>query len=227
MTGSKSELDVRELPPSKAAGCILRRLGELSGEEHLVVRGSGSGVSLAQQLEQVRPGQYNTGPLQAGPNEFRLEVRPRQVRGERSVSELIGWDQRRLDDILDDVNELAETGDFTGALRHFEDFRAGLEHHIAMEEQVLFPLYQKLSLDTEAAMAAMYSEHVLIRTLVEQVAEALRTGDLPSFARVIENLYAVMDVHDQKEEDVVFPRLDAELARSHTLDTVFKALLAI
>lgn len=227
MKGSKGELDVRGLPPSKAAACVLRRLGELTGEEHLVVRGSGSKGSLAQQIEQAHLGQYNTGPLQAGPDEFRLEVRPRQVQGERSVSELIGWDQRRLDDILDDVDELAETGDFTGALRRYEDFRAGLKHHIAMEEQILFPLYQKLSLDTEAALAAMYSEHVLIRTLVERVAEALQTGDLPSFARIIENLYAVMDVHDQKEEDVVFPRLDAELARSHTLDTVFKALLAI
>ena len=57
---------------------------------------------------------------------------------------LLGRDHRRLDSILADAKRCLVAGDLPRASARFAEFRDGLDRHIAAEEEILFPAFEKL-----------------------------------------------------------------------------------
>lgn len=156
----------------------------------------------------------------------RLALSEESVGYPRSISGLVGADQRRLDDILDEVDECVGSGRFFQAARLYDEFLSGLERHMEMEEEVLFPLYASLVQGGDGVVADMATEHMLIRVVAEEVAESLRLEDVRAFSDGIEELHAVMDGHDLREEQGVYPRLDEALLARDTRDSILQKLLA-
>lgn len=218
-------LDTRHYSAEEQLQRLLEVIDALNPGEKVVMIDKAHPAELIRRMEEVRPGQFNTGPLRCRPGEFHLEVARRHGDRERLVSELIGWDQRRLDDVLDDVDEMASESAFEIALDRYEDFLCGLRHHMSMEERLLFPLYEELTGDPDL-IPIMHSEHVLIRLLADEVREALREEDLGAFAESIEQLHVVMDAHDQREEEIIYPRIDKALGRGAALNRVVQAMQA-
>ena len=84
------------------------------------------------------------------------------------------------------------------------EFRAGLLRHIAWEEDVLFPLFDsQLSARSPGPTAAMRAEHREIKDLLAQL------GTDPAAAT---QLRAVLGAHNEKEEQMLYPAIDAACA---------------
>lgn len=93
----------------------------------------------------ARPGSFEWNVLEAGPDRFRVEIRRREAAGLRNVTEYLETDHRRLDDIVAEVRRLADAGGFAQAGARFAEFVCGLDRHIEVEEQILFPLFERMT----------------------------------------------------------------------------------
>lgn len=126
-----------------------------------------------------------------------------------SVTELLSLDHRCLDAVLAEAKRCLFAGDLGAGAAAFASFRDGLEHHIAAEEEILFPALDALRGGAAAGpLHVMRTEHADIRQLMAEVAASLErgAGDGPTapLAALTARLYA----HNGKEERILYPMSD-------------------
>jgi iron-sulfur cluster repair protein YtfE (RIC family) len=128
-----------------------------------------------------------------------------------SVSECLTADHARLDMLFTDTRHLVDAGEWLPARAAFEPFAQGLAHHIAVEEERLFPLFEA-RLRTTGPTTVMRLEHRSIVHLLARARAALESSDGTAFGDAAAELERILDAHNQKEERVLYPRMDAALA---------------
>lgn len=100
------------------------------------------------------------------------------------------------------------------ALTHF---REELEAHFSTEEQVLFPAFEAATGMAGGPTQMMRFEHTQMRDLVGQLSAALDARDRDVFAGTAETLLIMMQQHNMKEENILYPMCDRSLP-SGTVD---------
>jgi iron-sulfur cluster repair protein YtfE (RIC family) len=144
-----------------------------------------------------------------------------------SVTQLLGLDHRRLDAILADAKRWLAAGDLPRASSRFSEFRDGLEHHIAAEEEILFPAFEAL---TGAAgggpTRVMRLEHAEIQSLMDEVASSLERGGDASHTTPLAALTARVYAHNGKEERILYPAADRVARDTLVLKQLMRRLQA-
>lgn len=213
MTETIRELDARALPPPRRHPEIFRTFDALAPGEAFVLVNDHEPKPLLYQFQFERPGAFDWSVLEAGPERFRVEIRRRSSTGPREVRDFLGGDHRRLDAILRDAARRAQ-GSFADALERFAEFRCGLERHIEMEEQILFPAFERATGMTGGPTTVMHLEHVEIRRLLEAIGASLRAEDFAGLLNAVREFTTVLGEHNAKEEDVLYPTVDHALGGS-------------
>lgn len=91
-------------------------------------------------------------------------------------------------------------------------FRDELEAHFSTEEQVLFPAFEAATGMAGGPTQMMRFEHAQMRELVEQLLQAEATRNRDGFAGTAETLLIMMQQHNMKEENILYPMCDRSLA---------------
>jgi iron-sulfur cluster repair protein YtfE (RIC family) len=126
-----------------------------------------------------------------------------------SVTQLLGLDHRRLDAILADAKRWLAAGDLPRASTRFSEFRDGLEHHIAAEEEILFPVFETLTGASGGGPThVMRMEHAEIQRLMAEVASSLERGGDKRHTTPLATLTARVYAHNGKEERIFYPAAD-------------------
>jgi len=122
------------------------------------------------------------------------------------LAEYFEQDHRDCDARWADVEELLDTEDIEAARPAWQKYLAGMQRHIAMEEEVLFPAIEKASgmLDT-GPTAVMRHEHRQIKTLLGEIDETIASGDCDRALEVGDTLLMLIQTHSAKEEKVLYP----------------------
>jgi iron-sulfur cluster repair protein YtfE (RIC family) len=125
------------------------------------------------------------------------------------VAQLLGRDHRRLDAILAEAKRFLAAGDLGRAAAKFAEFREGLERHIAVEEELLFPAFERLTDGGGGGPThVMRVEHAELRRLMAEIAATLvrggREGPTTPLAALTARIYA----HNGKEERILYPAMD-------------------
>jgi iron-sulfur cluster repair protein YtfE (RIC family) len=111
-----------------------------------------------------------------------------------------------------------------GAVATYREFKARLERHIGWEEDILFPLFERLSgLRDNGPTVVMRSEHRTIRTLLDAIDAALRHGT--SIEADESALLAALATHNMKEENILYPLIDRQVSAADR-DAVFARMRA-
>lgn len=143
-----------------------------------------------------------------------------------SVTELLGRDHRRLDTILADAKRWLVAGDLPRASARFAEFRDGLEHHIAAEEEILFPAFETLTGGARGGLThIMRMEHAEIRRLMGEVASNLERGGDAGHTTPLAALTARVYAHNGKEERILYPATDWA-ARDGALEALVRRIEA-
>lgn len=147
----------------------------------------------------------------------------------RSAAADDGWVIRQVDETPvtlaafyavdhDDIDRLLEefraanTRDQPAPLAMYREFKTRLEHHIGWEEDILFPLFERLSgLVDNGPTAVMRSEHRTIRTLLDSIDATLQKGETGIDADESALLEALA-AHNLKEETILYPLIDRQVS---------------
>lgn len=131
-------------------------------------------------------------------------------------------DHDRLDSLLDNFLSL-KSSDFAEAKPFFKTFLQGLKRHIIWEEDILFPFFESKTGHAETGpTAVMRHEHRQIEAALEVLHNKVRRAD-PACESEVETLKQILQNHNQKEEQVLYPALDSLLDEKEKAE-VFRAM---
>jgi hemerythrin-like domain-containing protein len=128
------------------------------------------------------------------------------------VVHFMSEDHHLCDDLFEKAEAAAGEGDMAQCASRFEAFRASLEHHFRMEEEVLFPGFEEATGNTMGPTRMMRQEHQMMRELIEQLGAAAAAGDAKGYLGAAETLMVLMQQHNMKEEGILYPMCDSVLA---------------
>ncbi|MEJ5210382.1 MAG: hemerythrin domain-containing protein [Burkholderiales bacterium] len=125
----------------------------------------------------------------------------------------LGADHARCDEAFAQAEAAVAGGDWERAAAHFAGFHAAMARHLAMEEEVLFPAFEAATGNSSGPSRVMRAEHEDMRELLAAMGEALARRDREAYAGAAETLLVLMEQHNLKEEQILYPMCDRLLAR--------------
>lgn len=128
------------------------------------------------------------------------------------LNTLLSADHRHCDDHLAAAEQAAGRGDLAAARDAFTAFEKAMQAHFAAEESVLFPAFEERTGITMGPTRMMRFEHEQMRGLLGQASAALAAGDLEAYLGQAETLVILMQQHNMKEENVLYPMCEQHLA---------------
>ncbi|MDX1593970.1 MAG: hemerythrin domain-containing protein [Gammaproteobacteria bacterium] len=120
-------------------------------------------------------------------------------------------DHRRCDTLFADLEAAVNDGDWDAASAGLEQFLDGMNHHFSIEEEQLFPEFERLTGMAMGPTRIMRSEHEQMRALFEELRIGLAEQDEETVLGTAETLNVLMQQHNLKEEEILYPMTDQAL----------------
>ncbi|EXI92042.1 MAG: iron-sulfur cluster repair di-iron protein [Candidatus Accumulibacter sp. BA-94] len=140
----------------------------------------------------------------------------------QTITDFMSVDHRSCDELLAAVEHALADGRWELARAAFARFRDGMLHHFSAEESVLFPLFEQSTGIYRGPTQVMRGEHAQMRQLLAAAAAALAARDVDDYSGNAETLLIMMQQHNVKEENVLYPMCDQHLTAQ--LPTLLPAL---
>jgi hemerythrin-like domain-containing protein len=128
------------------------------------------------------------------------------------IVDFLGTDHRACDDLFAAAENAVALKDWASARSLFERFQLAMAHHFAMEEEVLFPAFEARTGMSMGPTQVMRSEHEQMRGLIRDMAQAVAGSDQDGYLGLSETLNMLMQQHNVKEENMLYPMADQVLA---------------
>ena len=121
---------------------------------------------------------------------------------------------KHCDELFARAEEACADGDWAGGEAAFAALLDQLETHFSSEEELLFPAFETATGMTSGPTEVMRGEHRQMRDLLAQMKEALASRESDDFAGGAETLLILMQQHNMKEENILYPMCDNALGSS-------------
>ena len=118
---------------------------------------------------------------------------------------------RHCDDLFVAAEESAQRGDWAAAAPAFARFNDQMKAHFEAEEGLLFPAFEAATGMSAGPTQMMRHEHEQMRSLLSQLETACAAHDGEGYAGVAETLLMLMQQHNMKEENILYPMCDQAL----------------
>ena len=124
------------------------------------------------------------------------------------ITEIMQQGHRGCDELFAAAESAVDKGDWSTAETSWNAFTSELNEHITnKEEGLLFPALEESGGPT-GPIQVMRAEHEQMRALIVQINEALAGKDSNKFLGLSETFMMLMQQHNMKEEQILYPMLD-------------------
>ena len=130
-----------------------------------------------------------------------------------SIRDLMAADHRQCDDFFVAVERSVARSAWSDADAEFGRLREAMLHHFDAEEEILFPAFEAHTGMTMGPTRVMRSEHDQMRDLLVAAKAALDARDADDYSGTAETLLIMMQQHNMKEENILYPMCDQHLSR--------------
>ena len=128
-----------------------------------------------------------------------------------TIGKFMADDHQRCDEMFVDVESAVTDGDWNLARRRWDRFEAAIRRHFEMEEEILFPEIERSTGMSQGPTEVMRMDHRQMRSLLQPLVDAITTKDSPGFLGLSETMMVMMQQHNMKEEQVLYPLADEVL----------------
>jgi hemerythrin-like domain-containing protein len=128
-----------------------------------------------------------------------------------NIREFMADNHRYCDDCFVAVEQAVAKGAWDPAATAFAHFAEAMRHHFAAEESLLFPAFEQRTGMSMGPTQVMRDEHVQMRDLITAAEAALAARDADDYLGEAETLLIMMQQHNMKEENVLYPMCDQHL----------------
>ncbi len=141
-----------------------------------------------------------------------------------TIAEFMSVDHKACDEAFALAEEAALAQDWNRAETAFKTFQHDMESHFRMEEEVLFLALLDAG-GPAGPVQVMRMEHAQMNELIEQMATSVASRNTRGYGGLSETLLIVMQQHNLKEEQILYPIADRVLAAER--EALFIRLQAI
>ena len=143
------------------------------------------------------------------------------------ISDYMNKDHKHCDEAFARAEDMAAAGDWTGLARDGGTFLHEMEHHIELEETLLFPAFEEKTGMASGPTETMRTEHEQMRGMFAQMRAAIEAKDAEQYLGGAETLLILLQQHNMKEESMMYPMLDQALGEdARSLLTQLESLAA-
>ena len=121
---------------------------------------------------------------------------------------------KHCDELFASAEEACANGEWEAGGEAFALLHDQLETHFTSEEQLLFPAFETATGMTSGPTEVMRGEHRQMRGLLAQMKAAVACRDGDAFGGGAETLLILMQQHNMKEENILYPMCDNALGAS-------------
>jgi len=121
-------------------------------------------------------------------------------------------DHRRCDDLFAEAEQAIGKRNLEAARAAFGHFRTTVLAHFDSEEKTLFPSFEAKTGMSMGPTQVMRMEHEQMRALLDDALAALTTGDSEEYLGIADTLLIMMQQHNMKEENILYPMCDQHLS---------------
>ena len=130
----------------------------------------------------------------------------------QSFFDYLSADHHRCDELFAEAEAAVGRRDWAVGTVKFQAFRAAMLRHLDMEESVLFPAFEARMGHAGGPTRVMCNEHAQMRELLGSMADSVTAADDEDYAGLAETLLWLMQQHNVKEEQILYPMSDQLLA---------------
>jgi len=121
-------------------------------------------------------------------------------------------DHRRCDDYFAEAEQAIAKKNLSAAKAAFGHFRNAMLAHFDSEEKTLFPTFEAKTGMRMGPTQMMRMEHAQMRALLDDAVDALENGNSDDYLGLADTLLIMMQQHNMKEENILYPMCDQHLA---------------
>ncbi|MDP6980367.1 MAG: hemerythrin domain-containing protein [Myxococcota bacterium] len=143
-----------------------------------------------------------------------------------TIAEFMTALHRKCDEGLAAAEEAVSSKDWDKARADWSDFAAEMALHFAQEETTLFPSFETATGITEGPTSVMRMEHEQMRHLLSELSKAVEARDESEFLGLSETLMVMIQQHNMKEEQMLYPMCDRALSDAGAIIAEIQAVTA-
>jgi len=128
-----------------------------------------------------------------------------------TIHELLADDHRQCDACFVAVEQAVSKANWAQADADFSALNRAMERHFAAEENLLFPAFEERTGMRMGPTQVMRAEHAQMRELLDAAGSALAAHAGENYSGYAETLLIMMQQHNMKEENVLYPMCDQHL----------------
>ncbi|OGB29461.1 MAG: hemerythrin [Burkholderiales bacterium RIFCSPLOWO2_12_FULL_61_40] len=129
-----------------------------------------------------------------------------------NIRDFMAGDHRYCDEVFVDAERAVAAQAWDSATAAFTQFQNLVLQHFAAEEALLFPAFEEKTGMRMGPTQVMRGEHVQMRQLMDAARQALLVQDADDYSGYAETLLIMMQQHNMKEENVLYPMCDQHLS---------------
>lgn len=133
---------------------------------------------------------------------------------------------KHCDELFARAEDACAKGEWAGGADAFGHLQQQLEIHFLGEEELLFPAFEAATGIRSGPTEIMRGEHRNMRDLLARLAMALAEREGDDFGGTAETLLILMQQHNLKEENILYPMCDKLLVASAVADSLRQHLQA-
>ncbi len=130
----------------------------------------------------------------------------------QSILDFMTNEHKKCDEYFATAEQQVSKGNWQEAGPTFSDFVNSMERHFKMEEQVLFRYVERAMGNSGGPVAVMRMEHEQVRELLQKLENSFEEQDQDGFLGTAETLLILMQQHNMKEEQILYPMAERMLA---------------
>lgn len=127
------------------------------------------------------------------------------------IQEFMAGDHRFCDSFYAQAHTAVERGQWEQAQQAYAKFVELVQQHFCAEEHVLFPAFEEATGMTQGPTQVMRQEHQQMRVLMQAALDGLKARDADEYSGHSETQFMLMQQHNAKEENVLYPLCDQRL----------------
>jgi len=128
------------------------------------------------------------------------------------ISEAFTSDHRHCDGLFANAEQMVAANNREAAIASFEHFRSAMLHHLAVEEEALFPELEACTGTSGGPTSIMRMEHEQIRGLLDDMGREIQAWNTDRYLGLSETLLILIQQHNTKEERILYLMADQLLA---------------
>ncbi|MFN3814370.1 MAG: hemerythrin domain-containing protein [Aquificaceae bacterium] len=135
-----------------------------------------------------------------------------------SIRDYLTDEHRRCDTLYAELEMRVQQDEWERAEDIFMSFQEETLAHFKKEEEVLFPEFEENTGITMGPTQVMRMEHSQAKELLKKMKSSLEKRNKEGFLSVGDTLMILIQQHNMKEEQILYPMCDQHLDSSKTIE---------